>query len=90
MALLTRWQEDQARQDRRAAQAVWIQAEINRDREKHPEPFSVQDFALHHWALVDDGGHPPEVDEETAAWTQINALRQAVRMTFGREGQPQA
>ena len=85
-ALVTRWQEDQARQDRRAQQAVWMLAEIHRDRKQRPEPFSLTDFALHHWSLVDDGGRPPLRDDEHAAWEQINALRTAVFMTFGGEG----
>ena len=85
-ALLARWQEDQARQDRRMAQVTWILAEINRDRQQRAEPFTLGDFALHRWPLVEaqslaDVRH--QVTEEDLAWQEVRTMRQAVIGKFG-------
>ena len=87
--MLGRWQEDQARQDRRLAQVTWILAEINRDRQHRAEPFTLGDFALHRWPLVD--GQPmdgvadvrQQLTEEDLAWQEVRTMRQAVIGKFG-------
>jgi hypothetical protein len=42
--LAVRWRQQQAREDRRAAMGAWLLANINRDSEKRPEPFTLQEI----------------------------------------------
>src|SRR5262249_44216133 len=84
LALARRWQEDQHRQDRRLQQVVWMLAEVNRDRQAKPEPFTLDDFALHRWPLL--GDEPAALDavsDADLAWAEIGEMRSAVMHRFG-------
>jgi len=85
--LARRWQEDQFRQDRRMQQVVWMLAEINRDRRSRPEPFTLDDFALHRWPLVqgEDAAALDGVSEEDLAWAEIGEMRARVLHRFGED-----
>jgi hypothetical protein len=71
--LIKRWQEDQARQDRRSAHVVWALAEINRNPETHPEHFSLEDFPLHAWSFV---AKPARTEEDSARDLEEDGRRQ--------------
>ena len=90
--LLTRWQEDQARADRRAQLVVWALAEINRDRKAKADPFTLEDFPLHQWSLVAPlkaHEQPPPSEqlspEATQAWSEITQLRAMTAAWYGAE-----
>ena len=60
-------------------------AEINRDRRSRPEPFTLEDFALHRWPLL-EGDEAPALDavsEADLAWAEIGAMRATVMHRFG-------
>jgi len=60
-------------------------AEVNRDRQHHPEPFSLDDFALHRWPLLEGAAAAARdgVSEEDLAWAEIGAMRATVMHRFG-------
>jgi len=60
-------------------------AEVNRDRERHPEPFALDDFALHRWPLLEGAAAaaPDGVSEADLAWAEIGEMRGAVMHRFG-------
>jgi len=66
-------------------QVVWMLAEINRDRRSRPEPFTLEDFALHRWPLLEGEAAPAldAVSEEDLAWAEIGEMRGAVMHRFG-------
>jgi len=66
-------------------QVVWMLAEVNRDRRSRPEPFTLDDFALHRWPLL-EGEEATAVDgvsEEDLAWLEIGEMRATVMHRFG-------
>ena len=82
LALLTRWQEEQARMDRRSQQIVWALAEINRDPKQKPDHYTLDDFRLHTWSLVEKQPTPAH-DAEQEGWHQIEIWQRAVASIYG-------
>jgi len=62
-------------------------AEINRDRQAHPQPFTPDDFALHRWPLVHEAESTAleAVSDEDLAWAAIGEMRARVMHRFGEE-----
>jgi hypothetical protein len=69
-ALLTRWEEGQARDDRRAALTAWLLAEIHRDRRQRGRPYALEDFLLHRWPSLTPATPPTQTPQEQAAVLQ--------------------
>jgi hypothetical protein len=56
-----RWEEDQIREDRRAALSPWMQANMNRDKKKRRRPYPLEDFMPHAWPSLKDYKPPRTV-----------------------------
>jgi hypothetical protein len=65
--LVQAWEARERRRDHRAGQVCWLLAEINRDRDKKPQPFHVADF----FASLEDLRPAPTDEEE---WDAVEAM----------------
>jgi len=68
--LLEAWRERERRRDVRVGQVCALLAEVNRDRERRPQPFHPADF----FPSLEDLRPPPPGDEELEA--KLDALSQ--------------
>lgn len=80
------WQEfsrlepfDESRGDLRAASVVQALVNMNRDRTKHPNPFSLQRFVLR---FGDDPDPDPE-PQKAMDWKVMKALCHGIAVSYG-------
>jgi hypothetical protein len=88
--LTVAWRKQQAREDRRAAMAAWILANVNRDSKTRPEPFGLEEVVAwlgHGFASPEPAAQgaatPPSVDEFKA---KFEALHQMYQASKGQNG----
>lgn len=70
------WRQGQAREDRRAAMAAWVLANVNRDTEHRREPFGLDEVATwlgHGFQPPPPEEVPPTVEELAARFDMLNA-----------------
>jgi hypothetical protein len=93
--LVVQWRQKQAREDRRAAMASWILVNVNRDSEKHAEPFSLGEVVswLGHGFQREAKLAPPppaqeraSVEELVGAFDMMKRLNDVARQQGRTEG----
>ena len=68
--------------DRRSQQIVWALAEVNRDPKQKADRYTLDDFRLHRWGLLEKPA-APEQDAEQDGWRMIGMFQRAVASIWG-------